>query len=120
MAKNETKRLSPAKINFNKNAIANLKQIRDFKPGKPDYSTGNGEAFLELMTEMQKLASVAEKSLMTARDNVNEAEWKLHNYVLGLKAQIISQYGEDSNELQSLGWKKKSEYKKRTVKAKKV
>ncbi len=46
-----------------------------------------------------------------ARDTANAAEWAFHNAMLGAKDQIIAQYGDDSNEVQSLGLKKKSEYK---------
>jgi hypothetical protein len=36
--------------------------------------------------------------------------------MLGVKAQVIAQYGHDSDEVQSLGLKKKSEHKRPTRK----
>jgi hypothetical protein len=45
-------------------------------------------------------------------DNATAAEWVLHNAILGAKSQVEAQYGKDSNKYQSLGLKKKSEYKK--------
>ena len=44
------------------------------------------------------------------------AEWARHNLVLGMRTQVKAQFGDDSNELQSVGLKKKSEYKKKTSK----
>jgi len=44
-----------------------------------------------------------------ARDDATAAEWAFHNAILGVKKQVIAQYGEDSNEMQSLGLTKKSE-----------
>ena len=50
-------------------------------------------------------------ALDTARDDAAAAEWAFHNAMLGGKDQVKAQFGDDSNELQSLGLKKKSEYK---------
>ena len=47
-----------------------------------------------------------------ARDTANAAEWAVHNFILGMKTQIIAQYGEDSDQVQAIGLKKKSERKK--------
>ena len=48
-----------------------------------------------------------------ARDNATASEWAFHNVVLGMKDQVVAQYGRDSNEAQAVGLKKKSEYKSR-------
>jgi len=49
--------------------------------------------------------------LDTARDNAAAAEWEFHNAMLGVKDQIIAQFGKDSNQVQAIGLKKKSERK---------
>jgi len=38
----------------------------------------------------------------------------LHNAILGAKTQVLAQYGADSDAIQSLGLKKKSERKRPT------
>jgi hypothetical protein len=55
--------------------------------------------------------SNARNALATARDAATAAEWDYHNTLLGAKNQVIAQYGDGSDQLQSLGLKKKSEHK---------
>jgi hypothetical protein len=38
-------------------------------------------------------------------------EWEFHNIIPGVKEQVIAQFGKNSNQVQALGFKKKSEYK---------
>jgi hypothetical protein len=64
------------------------------------------------MAATQKAEKQAEDALKTARDNANAAEWAYHKMILGVREQAVSQYGDDSNEIQVLGLKKKSEYKR--------
>ena len=58
-------------------------------------------------TEVQK-----EGEADAARDAANTSEWAFHNKVLEAKKQVAAQYGSDSDQLQAIGLKKKSEYKK--------
>ena len=44
-------------------------------------------------------------------DEAVAADWAFHNAVLGAADQVVAQFGKDSNEIQALGYKKKSEYK---------
>ncbi len=46
-----------------------------------------------------------------SRDDEIIAQWAFHDFILGAKDQVIAQFGDDSNEKQALGLKKKSEYK---------
>jgi hypothetical protein len=57
----------------------------------------------------QEASIHADRAQATARDNLAAAEWDYHNAILGTKEQAIAQFGSDSNEVQSLGLKKKSE-----------
>jgi hypothetical protein len=44
-----------------------------------------------------------------ARQAAINAEWAFHELVLGTKRQVIAQYGDDSQEITTLGLKRKSE-----------
>ena len=46
------------------------------------------------------------------------AEWDFHNVMLAVKEQVVAQYGKSSDQVQSLGLKKKTEYKAPARKAK--
>ena len=112
MAKDQTKRLKPAKIIENNTAYSALKSITRYEPSNADYSMANGDSLMSAMQRMQEAEAQAEAAYKAARDNANEAEWAFHNFILGAKNQVKAQFGVDSNELQSLGLKKKTEYKK--------
>ena len=53
----------------------------------------------------------AAAALAAARDNAVAQEWAFHNLMLGVKDQVMAQFGRDSNEVQALGLKKASERK---------
>jgi hypothetical protein len=40
------------------------------------------------------------------------AEWRCHEAIMGVKAQVIAQYGRSSDQLQALGLKKQTERKR--------
>ena len=52
----------------------------------------------------------------SARDDHVAVQWELHNALLGAKDQVTAQFGKDSNEVQAMKLKKKSEYKNPTRK----
>lgn len=119
MAKNETKRPNPLVIEGDKESYAGLKTIGAYAPANPSYAIvamGMAEA---AMLGAQQAETQAEAALAAARDNAVAAEWNFHNLVLGMKDQVVAQFGRDSNEAQTVGLKKKSEYKPRTRKGSK-
>ena len=111
MAKDETKRLAPGLLNEDKDAFAALQKVAGYTPADPQYAvaigtTREGDMQTAQDDEAQKIAD-----LKTSRDIAAAAEWKFHNFMLGAKKQVAAQFGDNSNELQALGLKKKSEYK---------
>src|SRR5689334_4748419 len=103
------RRLSKKVLQEDREAYAALKALTDYKPANPAFSIANVDAAFALMdarqtTEVQKKADAA------ASDDAADGERDGHNIILGVKAQVKAQYGENSNEYQSLGMKKKSEY----------
>jgi hypothetical protein len=53
----------------------------------------------------------AQNALDAARDATIAIQWEHHKLILGVKDQVIAQFGADSNDVASLGLKKKSERK---------
>ncbi len=119
MAKNQTVRLKPSLIQADKEAFAAASAITGYAPANNAFTIANGTTKTTTMVNKQTAEAQAYAAADTARDVAAAAEWDFHNYVLGLKAQVAAQFGDDSNELQSLGLKKKSEYKSPKPKAKK-
>jgi hypothetical protein len=111
MAKNETRRMKTAELADDEEIYAAVKDMPTYAPSNPAYTiaaldASNAEVVLARQLETQAAAAAA-----AARDNAVAAEWKRHNLILGTKDQVVAQYGPDSNEVQAIKLKKKSEYK---------
>jgi hypothetical protein len=73
----------------------------------------NIKAVRDRMDDLQREAIQAEVAAAAKRDTANAGEWEFHNAMLGAKRQVTAQFGDDSDEVQAIGLKKKSEYKSR-------
>jgi hypothetical protein len=108
----ETRRLRPAELQADTGGYAALQEIEDYNPSKAEYTLVKVTAANKAATDAQTKETQAEAALKKARDAAAAAEWAFHNVMLGVKTQVIAQYGESSDEVQSIGLKKKSEYKR--------
>lgn len=111
MANNQTIRIRPIVLQADQEAHAAVNVLSDYNPPNPAFAKPAVQAKLEAMQAAQEAELNAKNALASARDNAAAAEWEYHNTMLGVKVSIIAQYGDSSNELQSLGLKKKSEHK---------
>ena len=118
MAKNETDRIDGKLLQEDKDSLAGLETVTNYAPVKTEYATAAIQALLNAMTAAQTAETQAATALKTARDKATAAEWTFHNSILGAKRQVSAQFGDDSNEIQALGLKKKSERKPPTRKNK--
>ncbi len=116
MAKDETKRIQPFILDADENSFAALQGIADYTPANSTYSLAAIKAVHTELAQLQQAETQAAAAAAAARDNAVAKEWEFHNLMLGARDQVIAQFGRDSNEVQSLGLKKKSEYKPRTRK----
>jgi len=108
MANNSNKRLPQAVIEADRAALVALRQLADYAPSNPALSI---EALCALDERLRKAAeaeSLAEKQYAAACDAREAAQWSLHDAMLGAKAEVIVQFGADSDAIQALGLKKKS------------
>jgi hypothetical protein len=111
MARNQSKRLSPVKIEADENCFAALQTITDYTPINLAYSLKSvaaAHADLESVRQAQARAAAA---AVAAREQQAAKEWEFHNLMLGVKEQVIAQFGKDSYQVQALGLKRKSDYK---------
>ena len=111
MAKNQTVRIRPIILQEDLNALTALQAIANYTPANTAYAKTAIAAKLTAMKAAQDAEVNAQNALDTARDAANAAEWDFHNLLLGAKDQVIAQYGKDSDQIQALGLKKKSERK---------
>jgi hypothetical protein len=94
-----------------------VKTLTDYNPANGAYRTDTVTALEAAMEQAQREETRLLKALAAARDAAIAAEWALHEAVLGVKRQVLAQYGPDSNAVHALGLKKRSE-KKRPIRRK--
>lgn len=112
MAKDETKRLAPGVLIEDEEIYASVKGFPDYAPANANYA----QAKLDAAHAELEAAHHASVQADAARDTFVAKQWQFHNLILGTKDQVVAQYGPDSDEVQAIKLKKKSEYKRPTRK----
>ncbi len=112
MAKDQTKRLPPGQLQADRETQTALQALTDYRPANPTYSADKVSGLLAAMQSAQDAEVNAANALSAARDTAVAAEWEFHNAILGVKDQVVAQYGKDSDQVQAMGLKKKSEHKR--------
>jgi hypothetical protein len=113
MAKDQTRRLKPSIIQEDKDVLAAIVTLSPtYAPSDAQYSAANLNTSKTAMNTAEDVEVQKEADAAAARDAANAAEWAFHNKILGAKAQVMAQYGADSDQVQAIGLKKKSERKK--------
>lgn len=118
MAKNQTVKLKPSILAKDDTDFAALKKITGYAPPNPAFTVAAIQANKDASLEVKERLAQAQALVKTLRDEDTAADWKFHNSMEGGRDSIEAQFGSDSNELQAVGRKKKSEYKSRTTKPK--
>jgi hypothetical protein len=114
MAKNETRPLRPAQLAADRNAFDALQGIENYTPANPAYTAEKIKALHDRVDEAQREATQAQAEADAKRAAATAAEWEFHNAMLNTKVQVDAQFGSNSDQVASLGMKKKSEYKSPT------
>lgn len=110
------RRLTPKELQENIDAFFALKLIAGYKPHDPDATV---EAIAPVVAKIRakQEALVAHLVALDAlRDELVAAGLELNSKMGVAKNEVRAQYGNDSNEIASLGLKKKSEHKPRRPK----
>jgi hypothetical protein len=111
MAKNQTRRVTPAVLSEDREAFDALQGITNYAPANLAYKVETIRAARELIDETQRELTQAEAVVDAKRAALTAAQWDFHNAMLGAKVQVEAQFGSNSDEYASLKLKKKSEYK---------
>ena len=111
MSKTTTRRLPADVLQADLDCITALKMNQGYAPTNPADS-------LEAITEIQTRVAGAEdhefhlaNGYAAARDDTTALQHLRHERVKSIKNQIRAQFGDDSNEVASIGLKKSSERK---------
>lgn len=107
-----TRPLNPDESNADQQALLALKNIGDYAPANPAYSTEALMALADTAQQAKQAKLAAKKALGIARNKELAAVRALHEGILNAKLQVLAQYGADSFEIQALGLKRISEHKR--------
>ncbi|HWT02641.1 MAG TPA: hypothetical protein VN256_20495 [Pyrinomonadaceae bacterium] len=116
---NQATRLKPSLIQADKDAFAALQAVVGYAPVNAAYGLAAITAARASLDGAQQAEIQTAAAAAAARDEAVAREWEFHNLMLGAKDQIIAQFGKDSNEVQAVGLKRKSEYSRPRPRAKK-
>ena len=105
-------RLAPEILADDESAYNNLITFTDYHPANAQYALTLGHTLKSTYDTARAAEDVAKRTYEAARDSAAAAEQALHDYIQGARTQVEAQYGPNSDQLQALGRKKKSEYKK--------
>ena len=113
MAKNETKRIQPSVVRRDREVYAAVKGMKNYAPANPNYAPDKLNTEHDALTQKEEAVVQKEAEAEAARDAVVAEQWSFHNTMLGVKDQVVAQFGPNSDEAQAVGLKKKVEYKTR-------
>lgn len=112
MAVNQHKRLPQATIETDRASLLALKKLSDYAPANAAIRIEAVSTLESQLRQAEEAEILASKALDAARDARVAAGWDLHNAMLSVKAAVIGQYGANSDAVQSLGLKKKTDYRR--------
>jgi hypothetical protein len=114
MANNPTRRIPPGTLQADLESFAALQAITDYAPANSAFTVAAITTARQNMEARQTAETQAAAAYEAARDAATDGEWEFHNAVTGAKTQVEAQYGPNSDQLQSVGRKKRTEYAKPT------
>lgn len=89
-----------------------LNTIPGYVPVRVEASVESIKAAYDAMLMAQKKEVELTAILKSAMDAARQADVAFHDTILAMKESVRGQFGPNSDEAQSIGYKKKSEYKR--------
>lgn len=109
---NFSRRISAKTIAADIKALHGLSAVPKYTAIRPEASAKSLEQAYTSMIATQKKEIELTATRQAAADAARQSEVAFHNAVLAMKESIRGQFGPNSDEAQSVGYKKKSEYKR--------
>ena len=109
MARRTTIRVTHKTLEQDREVAKAVLGLKDYNPANKEFTFAKLQEALEKFEAAELAEQQAQEAAAKARDAAIVVENAFHDLVLGVKRQVIAQYGDDSDEIASLGLKKKSE-----------
>ena len=111
MAKRTTTRVTQRVLQQDQQIAKAVLGLKDYNPANKEFTSQKLQEALKQVEEATAAEHQAAAALAKAKERAAALENAFHELVLGVKRQVLAQYGDDSDEITSLGMKKKSERK---------
>ena len=111
------RRLRPQILTDDTAALNGIRTLLDYDPPRHEAALTTLQTAYQAMQRRQQEESELRARFQAASAQARQAEWEFHNGILAMRQAVLSQYGDDSNEVQTVGLKKKSARKRPTRRA---
>jgi hypothetical protein len=110
----QLKRLPSSVIAADRELLRAVQSLSDYQPINSAYSVAVMQQQEACLTQAELTIVRLEEEIKQARLVAIETSHAMHNTGLGMKDQIVAQYGPDSTAIGIIGLTRKSEYKRPT------
>ena len=101
-------------LDADRNTLLSLQDLADYQPRNAANSIANLQKLETELTQAEQNVLRLRVALDTARARLVEKSQLFHAQILTAKDEVIVQYGSDSEEVQAIGLKRKSAYRRST------
>ncbi len=116
MTASTRRRITAKELQDDIDAFYALKLLTDYKPHDPNATVEAIAPIVDKIRAKQEAIIAHQVALDAMRDDLNDSSLELHGRMGVSKNEVRAQYGDNSNQIASLGLKKKSEHKPRRPK----
>jgi hypothetical protein len=109
-----SRRVSAKTIDADIDSFHGMGFIKKYIPVRNEATPEALKAGYEAMVAKQQKETELLAAIKAASDAARLAEVEFHDRVMAMKESVRGQFGPNSDEAQAIGYKKKSEYKRRT------
>jgi hypothetical protein len=110
--KDKTKRIGAKTLAEDRESLEALETITDYAPANPNLTLSNLKTLKTNMDAKRAAETQTAALAAAARDDAAASEWEYHEAIVGMRDQVVAQYGRSSNQAQTVGRKKDTEHKK--------
>lgn len=109
MATGTGKRVGAKILDADREKLLTLQSLEDYAPHNQEYSLTTLQERAMTLTKAEEAEVIAWRAFEVARERAVQAGIAFHEAILGAKAAVVAQYGEDSPAVHAVGRKRKSE-----------
>ena len=106
------KRISSTTLEVDRAALFALQDVSDYAPRNDSHSTLSLQSIESRLLQAEQIEARARRTYELTRDEAIAAGRAFHSAMLGVKNEVLVQYGEDSYVVETVGLKKKSNYRR--------